>query len=467
MNIKRLLKDFGFVISSNLLTLIISTIVILIVPKLIGVEEYGYWQLFMFYSGYLGLLPLGWLDGIYLRYGGERYERLNKSLFNSQFILLMLMQSFFALIIIIAAMIIHDKQYSFILYALAIFLLIYIAQSFCKFVLQITNRIREYSEVTILANVIYVVTVISLIVVNVRDFRLLIISFIFGNFVALLYAMFVLKDLFFQHYDNRQFLSLSEAVTNIRVGSQLLIANVAAMLIIGVVRMGIQQGWGVTTFGKVSLTLSISNLLMVFINAISLIIFPKLKRIDPNKVNGLYSVIRDILMPLIFIGMLIYFPIGYFIPMWLPKYDSALVYMSALFPMIAYQSKFEILSNTFMKVLRMERQLLFVNITTLVISIVLTAISVFLLHNLTATVFVIIIVMAIRSTISELYVKNKLHVKFSSEILLETAIVALFILFSWYLPTIEAMIGYLVLLTFYLLLKGHDIFVAVKNIKLI
>lgn len=206
---------------------------------------------------------------------------------------------------------------------------------------------------------------------------------------------------------------------------------------------------------------------MVFINAISLIIFPKLKRIDPNKVNGLYSVIRDILMPLIFVGMLIYFPISYFIPMWLPKYDSALIYMSVLFPMIAYQSKFEILSNTFMKVLRMERQLLFVNIDTLIISIVLTVISVFTLHNLTATVFVIIIVMAIRSTISELYVKKKLHVKFSSEMLLETMMVVLFIVLSWYLPTIEAAIGYLVLLTFYLSLKRHDIFVAINSIKLI
>lgn len=465
MNIKRLFKDFGFVISSNLLTLIISTIVILVVPKLIGVKEYGYWQLFMFYSGYLGLLPLGWLDGIYLRYGGERYERLNKSLFNSQFILLMIMQSIFAAIIIIVAVIINDKQYSFILYALALFLLIYIAQSFCKFVLQITNRIREYSEVTILANVIYVVTVISLIVVNVRDFRLLIISFIFGNFVALLYAMFVLKDLFFQHYDNKQFLSLSEAATNIRVGSQLLMANVAAMLIIGVVRMGIQHGWGVEIFGKVSLTLSISNLLMVFINAISLIIFPRLKRIDPDKVNGFYSVIRDILMPLIFFGMLIYFPMSYFIPLWLPKYDSALIYMSVLFPMVAYQSKFEILSNTFMKVLRMERQLLLVNIATLIISILLTVISIYVLHNLTATVFVIIIVMAIRSTISELYVKNKLHVKFSSEMLLETVMVVFFILLSWYLSTFEAMIGYMVILALYLLIKKNDIIRAVKSVK--
>ena len=377
----------------------------------------------------------------------------------------MIMQSIFAAIIIIVAVIINDKQYSFILYALALFLLIYIARSFCQFVLQITNRIREYSEVTILANVIYVVTVISLIVVNVRDFRLLIISFIFGNFVALLYAMFVLKDLFFQHYDNKQFLSLSEAATNIRVGSQLLMANVAAMLIIGVVRMGIQHGWGVETFGKVSLTVSISNLLLVFIDAISFIIFPKLKRIDPDKVNGFYSVIRDILMPLIFFGMLIYFPMSYFIPLWLPKYDSALIYMSVLFPMVAYQSKFEILSNTFMKVLRMERQLLLVNIATLIISILLTVISIYVLHNLTATVFVIIIVMAIRSTISELYVKNKLHVKFSSEMLLETVMVVFFILLSWYLSTFEAMIGYMVILALYLLIKKNDIIRAVKSVK--
>lgn len=465
MRIKGFLKDFGFVISSNLLTLAISTIVILVVPRIIGVTEYGYWQLFMFYSGYLGLLPLGWLDGIYLRYGGERYEDLDKSLFKSQFTLLMLLQTIFAFVIVVIAVIIDDKQYSFILLALASFLLIYIAQSFCKFVLQITNRIPEYSVVTILANLIYVVSVISFIVVNVRDFRLLIISFIFGNFVALMYAIYTLKDLFFQHYTKGKFWSLNEAYLNIKVGSQLLMANTAAMLIIGVVRMGIQRGWGVAEFGKVSLTLSISNLLMIFINSISLIIFPKLKRIAANKVNELYAVIRDILMPVIFIGMLSYFPLSYLIPLWLPKYDSALIYMSVLFPMIAYQAKFEILSNTFMKVLRMEHQLLVINLLTLAISAFLTIISVFWLHNLSVTVFVIIIVMAIRSTISEIYINNKLDLEFSSEMILETLIIAVFIALSWYLTTIEAIIGYILILTTYLVIKNQDITRAIKQLK--
>lgn len=466
MKLKNLIREFGFVISSNLLTLLISTLVILVVPKTIGVIEYGYWQLFMFYASYVGLFHLGWLDGIYLRYGGEKYNQLNKNLFYSQFTMLMSLQLVFVVFIIsITSFLVRDEKYVFILYALCVFLLITIAQTFFKYVLQITNRITEYATMTILSNVVYVLSIIILLLLNFRNFQSLITAFIFGNFVSMLYGLFVLKDIFITRPSNRFFWSWKEAFLNIGVGIQLLMANAAALFIVGVVRMGIQRGWGVATFGKVSLTLSISNLLMVFINAISLIIFPKLKRIDSKKISGLYPTIRDLLMPVVFVGMLIYFPISYFIPLWLPKYDSALIYMSMLFPMIAYQSKFEILSNTFMKVLRMERQLLFVNIITLIISIFLTIISVFVFHNLTITVFVIIIVMAIRSTMSELYVKKRLHVKFSLEIILETAMVVFFILMTWCLSIILSLLGYVFLLGCYLLIKRGDILLAIRNLK--
>ncbi|AOT55871.1 hypothetical protein [Weissella soli] len=356
----------------------------------------------------------------------------------------------------------HDR---FLLNSLSVYLLISIAQSFFKFVLQMTNRISEYSVLTILSNMIYFFSVVLLLIFNFRNFQVLIAAFIFGNLVAMIYGLVALKDLFINKDNFKFFWSWKEAWDNISVGSQLLVANAASMLIVGIVRIGIQQGWGVETFGKVSLTLSISNLLMVFINAISIVIFPKLKRISLTKINDIYSMIRDLLMPIVLTGMLIYFPISYFIPLWLPKYGSTLIYMSILFPMITYQSKFEILSNTFMKVLRMERQLLFINITTLVISSILTVISVFVLHNLTTTVFVIIIVMAIRSTISELYLKNRLHVKFSSEMFSETVMVVVFIVLAWYLPIFEAMVGYIVILILYLLMKKNDISKAIKNIK--
>lgn len=76
-------KNFSYTFSSNILTMIVSALVILIVPKLIGVQEYGYWQLYMFYSFYVGFLHFGWNDGIYLRYGGQDYKDLNKRYFFS------------------------------------------------------------------------------------------------------------------------------------------------------------------------------------------------------------------------------------------------------------------------------------------------------------------------------------------------------------------------------------------------
>lgn len=75
------LKNFSYTFSSNLITLVVSTLVTLIVPKLIGVEDYGFWQLYMFYSTYVGFFHFGWNDGIYLRYGGEKYESLDKPKF--------------------------------------------------------------------------------------------------------------------------------------------------------------------------------------------------------------------------------------------------------------------------------------------------------------------------------------------------------------------------------------------------
>lgn len=41
MKLKQIFQNFSLTVLSNLLTLVISTLVILIVPKLIGVYEYG------------------------------------------------------------------------------------------------------------------------------------------------------------------------------------------------------------------------------------------------------------------------------------------------------------------------------------------------------------------------------------------------------------------------------------------
>lgn len=78
MNIKlRLtLKNIFYAFSANGISMIISVVMTLVVPKLLGVKEYSYWQLYIFYTSYVGFLALGWVDGIYLKYGGKDYDKL-------------------------------------------------------------------------------------------------------------------------------------------------------------------------------------------------------------------------------------------------------------------------------------------------------------------------------------------------------------------------------------------------------
>lgn len=69
-SIKGFMKNFSYTLSSNFINLLVSAIVIFVVPKIINFEQYGYWQLFIFYSAYVPFLQFGWTDGIFLRYAG-------------------------------------------------------------------------------------------------------------------------------------------------------------------------------------------------------------------------------------------------------------------------------------------------------------------------------------------------------------------------------------------------------------
>lgn len=52
------IKNLSISFIANLVTIIVSFIVTLFLPKIISVEQYGYWQVYLFYSTYVGILHL-------------------------------------------------------------------------------------------------------------------------------------------------------------------------------------------------------------------------------------------------------------------------------------------------------------------------------------------------------------------------------------------------------------------------
>ena len=458
---------FSYTVISNLVSLIISTLVVIIIPKLIGVKEYGYWQLYFFYTSYLGFFNVGWVEGIYLRYGGQEYNELNKDLFTSQFWLFYLYIIITGSLILIYSlfnMVDFDKQ--FILQMVSICLVVSIPRSFLLYVLQSTNRIGEYSKLTLYDRIIYCVVILIMLLFGNREYKQLILADLIGKTVTFFGVLYFCKEIVFAKWVPLKE-NFKEMLINISVGIKLLFANLASILIIGIIRFGIERSWGISVFGKVSLSLSVSNFLMLFINAIGIVLFPILKRTDVKKLSNIYEIMRTFLMVPLFGILILYYPLKITLSMWLPQYLDSLKYMALLFPMCVYEGKMALLINTYLKTLRKEKLMLIINSISLVISIIITFITTSLFNNLDWAIVSIIFVLAFKCILAELILSKIIERNVYKDIVLEVILTLTFIFIGWFLNSWVNIIIYGSTYGIYLVMKRNDITKTLHSFKVI
>lgn len=454
----KIIKNFSYTLASNIIAFLISALVTFIVPKVLGVENYSYFQLYLFYVNYTGFLHFGWADGIYLRYGGKYYEELDREKFSGQFRSYCLIEcvfTFFILFVTFLWDIPFDKR--FVLAMLAVSIPLHLSKTFLQYVLQGTNRIKEYAGLSILDRSIYVILVLGIVVFRIDDYKGIVWADLAGKTGSLIYAVYQCRDIVFSKTEKISAV-LKEAWANISEGINLMISNIASMLIIGLVRLGIENQWDMVTFGKVSLTMSVSNLLMVFIRAVATIMFPLLRRINSEKFIEIYSLIRAGIMPLLLGMLMLYYPVKVVMSAWLPQYAESLNYnMALLFPMCVYESKMSMLIETYMKSLRKERTLLVVNILTVLLSVLLTGITVFGMHNLDMAACSILVLLMFRCIVAESMLSRIISIKVKTDILLEAALTDIFVWSSWFIGGMHGLMIYAVSYILYLSIKYKDI----------
>lgn len=449
--------NLSITLIANSISLLGSVILTLVLPKFIGVNQYGYYQLYIFYASYIGFLTFGWIDGIYLRYGGKYYNKIDKPLINNQWRLFSLIEAIIGILICINAIFLSPSYEKSVVYSLVgLCIIIYLPRAFLHNLLQSTNRIKEYANSVIIEKSVHIcITCIGL-ALGSKTFLWFILSEIVGRFCATCYILIICKDII-SIKPARIKETIPEIKLNISCGISLMFANVASMLIVGIVRQAIVLRWNVETFSRVSLTLSISNLLMTFINSVALVLFPLLKRKNENMLVAMYYKMRTMLtIPTL--GMLaLYYPLKIILSMWLPKYAESLKYMAILFPMLVYESKMSMLVNTYMKTLRKERVLLNINIITVLLSGIVTVITCFWLHNLSLSIFSIVILLAFRCIFAELLLSKYIKINVKNDILIESILTGIFIYSSWYISGIIGVILYLIAYIIYLVIKRKDI----------
>lgn len=443
MNLLNTLKNIAYSFGANLTSLCISIFMVMFVPKFLSINDYGLWQLFLFYFSYLGFLHFGWEDGIYLRYAGKNYDELNRKTFAGQFYGIIVLQIVLAVLISsIGQILVSDPVKRTALICAAWLAPFVNFNNLCNFIMQITNRIKDYAKLLLTERVVFFLAVVLfLLVFHWNEFRYMYYAKLFSVAGISLAGVYLCRSLLRpRFYPLRQV--LSEAGENLLVGSKLMLANIASMLIIGIVRYGVSIGWDVATFGKVSLTLGVSNFLMVFINSVSVVFFPIVKRMDEGRRASAYAVIRNMLDFILFAALIGYYPLKCILAWWLPKYADSLIYMSVLFPVCVFESKVTLLINTYLKSMRREFLMLEINVVSVVFSLIVTIVTVGIWHNLDAVVFSIVLVYAFRCVLAEYHVIKLLGVDLHVNMLEDLMMCGIFILSGWVFDSFLCMAVY-------------------------
>ena len=368
------------------------------------------------------------------------------------------------MIVVFANVFVPDVNRLHVIVLTCICMVIYIAKNYTTYILQATNRIKPYAIVTLIEKIIFAVIIIAAWVFRLGNYELIAIGDILGKLISTMVSLKYCKEILFCRLGNWK-RTFQEIWINLSVGCKLLLANVAALLVNGIVRFAIERFWSIEVFGKVSLSMSLSNMLMVFISAISVVVFPMLKRMDEDKLGETYELIRNFLMIILLAALVFYYPAKHILTLFLPTYAESLKYMALMFPVCIFDSKISLLVNTYLKALRKEKTILIINISVVIVSMISTYFTVYIMHSLEMAVVSIVILMALQCAIAELYLSKYLGIDVIVDMVMEWILVTIFILASWFIDSWISMAIYFAAFIIYCIIKRDKIKSLIKVLR--
>lgn len=408
MDYKKLISDFGIAVTAQGFNAAASTILTLVLPKLLGITDFGYWQLFIFYAGYVGFFHLGINDGVYLKKGGEDRSVIDKRDINSQFWLSTCIQVVFsALIMAIAVFGPFEESRSFVIFATGFLITINNAGLFLGYVFQAMNETRIFSVSVAVESIALLLGLIAMALAGISSFEPYVLLYCITKIIRLVYCISH-SIIFFKSGLYTPTKTAIACLDSIRIGIKLMIANIAGSLILGIARFLIDMNWGVEDFSAVSFSLSITSFFMLFLSQASMVIFPSLRQSGTDSIKRFFELARNILNTVLPIVYLAYFPIVSILGLWLPDYSDSLFYFSFVFPLCVFEGKMDILCTTYLKVLRGEGQLLKINLVAVTVCFLLSVIAVYVMRSIELTLTIAVLVLGVRELYAEKLISEQL-----------------------------------------------------------
>ena len=359
------------IFSANFLNAFSGIIIGFIVPAVLSLDSYAYVKTYALYISYIGFLHFGFIDGMYIKYGGKDIKEVDKGILKCEHRIFMSIQSVMTVIFLIIGLSTKD----FIITIMAVSIIPINTTSFHKLFYQSTGQFKRFANASYIYTATYMITNLLLVFLfKSNNYILYILTTLVANlivFIKLEYKFYIeFKDVDIKYSDDIK--------KNIKIGFFVLLANLSVLLFYGIDRWFVKIFYSNNDFAYYSFAISMLNIVNIFINAISIIFYNYLSK-DENVER-----IKKLKIYFLIVGGLAsfaYFGLSLIVNIFLKKYIHSLSIIAISFATYPYMIVINALYVNLYKARKNEKKYLVVVLSMLLISIIDNIVAVYLVNN--------------------------------------------------------------------------------------
>ena len=343
------------VASSNFINLLSGVLVAFLLPKAIGVTDYGYYKIFTLYAGYVGLFHFGIIDGILLKYGDKNYDELEKTNFRFYSKFLFWLEFSISFVLAVIGVVCLPGEMKFIFICVAINLLGSNMTAYYQYISQITNRFSELShriivQSSLTCGSVFLLWIIHIVSGDLLSYKIYTIIFCTIKVALCIWYINTYREITFgktkNHHDG-----LFDIFEFIKIGIPLMVANLAQSVILNIDRQFVSVLFDTESYAVYAFAYNMLGLITTATSAIATVLYPTMKRTNQEKLGQNYNLMVTVILITVFGAISVFFPLCWFIGWFLPKYSGSLIIFRIILPGLAVSSVITIVMMNYYKVI--------------------------------------------------------------------------------------------------------------------
>lgn len=368
-------KGIFFVFIANVINMVISILTNFLLPKYLSVETYSYIKTYQLYIGMIGIMHLGYVDGMFLKYGGKEIKHLEMKDLNLNVSTFRIFQTIVTIAALVLAFFINN-EYVYIIVSLSILPLN--MSAYFKSLYQSIGEFERYSRLmnattttTLLANLIL------LFGFKVNRYQIYLTVYLIINLVI----WGVLEKYFVKSCRYRFkiiIFSFKELAVNIREGILLMLGNFVNSLLTSMDRWFVKALLNTVAFAQYSFACSMETMINVAVTPITVTLYNYFCK-NPTKENVIK--VRNSLI-VIATGLIsCAFPAKFILEIYLVEYIES---TNVLFCLFGAQIFFVVIKSVYVnlyKAFRQQRKYFIKLVSIIIIGFALNVLCFQILHT--------------------------------------------------------------------------------------